>query len=300
MEEANKKDFKGFSMSMNMDYSNGYFDKNSTQMAGNCWIHAGINNMLQNPKGKEIINNLVYKNKENGSVTVYLPGAAEKGFPKPNGDGMYTYSEAKLLNSSFNISMGDGDYTAFILAINDFRAESQNRHDDGGKFDEFCEIVLGEDTGNTIVNGNESWCRETKIAFTNLKNLYKTALAGNFLDDETEKSYEKKLEKITSELELLKISEIEHPNERYNKIREKFEDKNFILFASVDNDTNLHGELENNDVFETISGHAYTILEMNEDSVVLEESNQPGERITYKVEDFMEIFTISILPLETV
>jgi hypothetical protein len=269
-------------------------------MAGNCWIHAGINNMLQNPKGKEIINNLIYKNTENGSVTVYLPGAAEKGFPKPNGDGMYTYSEAKLLNSSLNISMGDGDYTAFILAINDFRAESQNNYDDGGKFDEFCEIVLGEDTVSTMVSGNESWCQEMKIAFTNLKNLYKTALAGNFLDDETEKSYEKKLEKITSELELLKISEIENPNERYNKIREKFEDENFILYASVDNDTNLHGELENNNVFETISGHAYTILEMNEDSVVLEESNHPGERITYKIEDFMEIFTVFALQLETV
>lgn len=125
---------------------NGRFDNAALQMAGNCWAHAGINSSLETPIGKQYINNLVVKDKQKGIISILLPGAKEAGLPKPKGDGIYTYSENEIYNSTFSTSAGDGDYTAMMMAIEDFRQESTGNEKattDAGNAIEIFRLLFG-------------------------------------------------------------------------------------------------------------------------------------------------------------
>ena len=139
---------------------NGSFDNAALQMAGNCWAHAGINSTLKTPAGKQYVNNLVVKDKQKGTISVLLPGAKDAGLPKPKGDGIYTYSENEIYNSTFSTSAGDGDYTAMMLAIEDFRQESTGNEKattDAGNALEIFRLLFGKehsDKNTRIVPSN--------------------------------------------------------------------------------------------------------------------------------------------------
>ena len=281
-------------------YGNGYFDNKALQTSGSCWIHAGINNTLQSSKGRQYINNLVYKNKYDGSITVYLPGAAENGCPKPNGDGMYTYTKSDLQDAFNDSSFGDGDYTAFVLAIQDYRKEHKDEFREAGNFQEFCRIIYGS---NNVLTADINSCSSDS------KNLNRLSLS--FLRQEVN-SYEhgfmtkryndvdQYYQKLKKKLELSEISEISDTKERYSKIRELFNDNEYILYAGIDGDSGyefVSGKYENDRDFRTLSNHAYTILDMQENKVILEESNNPGVPITYSIEDFMNTFDVAVAEL---
>jgi len=103
-------------------YGNGQLDGNAVQMTGNCWAHAGLNAMRATARGREILANSIVK--KDGVTTVYLAGAKKLGLPKPNGDGLYSYSEKDLQAGMKTLSSGDGDYTAVMMALEDYRRQS--------------------------------------------------------------------------------------------------------------------------------------------------------------------------------
>ena len=262
-------------------FGNGSFDNKATQTNGSCWIHAGINNMLESPKGKEYINNLITKDPDTGNITVFLPGAKRDGLPKPNGDGKYVITERDILDNICDSSMGDGDYTAFILAIQRYRKElDPNDTHDGGNFYKFTSIIFEKPIVSAVNNLEDIEKFNNDYQYDiNQADLKLCEILG----DEPE-------EEVLLELELLSIYKIEDKRERYNKIREKFNNENFIINAST-------GELaqaidENNS--DILSNHAYTVLKMNDNNVWLEESNNPGSAIVVSVDDFMDIFKVSI------
>lgn len=127
---------------------NGKFDNPAEQMTGNCWAHAGINAMMQTEAGRSYLNNLIIKNNITGAISIYLPGAEKQELPKPNGDGIYTYTEEEIAKRVLNTSRGDGDYTAFMLAIEDFRKEvtnDANATSESGSISNFCNLIFGTD-----------------------------------------------------------------------------------------------------------------------------------------------------------
>ena len=125
---------------------NGKFDKPTYQTTGNCWAHAGINALISTEAGKVYLDKIIHKN-SNGTISVYLPGAKADGLPTPNGDGIYTYTEKTILDRYEDTSFGDGDYTALMLAIEDYRKEAQNDPNatsESGSLKEFRHLIFND------------------------------------------------------------------------------------------------------------------------------------------------------------
>ncbi len=129
-------------------FGNGKIDNAALQMTGNCWAHAGLNAMIATPQGREMINNLVTK--RDGVITVCLPEAAQNGLPKPNGDGIYTFTELDLLEGLTVQSVGDGDVTAVMLALEQYFEETgesanfEETRTSGNSVSRMFEILSGQ------------------------------------------------------------------------------------------------------------------------------------------------------------
>ena len=89
---------------------NGKFDKTATQTTGSCDVHGHVVATIQHEKGRKYMESLV-KVQEDGSEYVLLPGVNKQ----------YHYSKEELAKRSDNSSSGDGDMTAIVCAIEDYR-----------------------------------------------------------------------------------------------------------------------------------------------------------------------------------
>lgn len=123
-------------------------DNQAIQKTGNCWAHAAINALAANPVTREMLNNLISKNSY--VVSVKLQEAANKGLPKPKGDGIYSFSEADLTKGFKEQSLGDGDVTAIMMAVNQYfteigeNPERSSNNMDGNLTYRMLEILLGK------------------------------------------------------------------------------------------------------------------------------------------------------------
>lgn len=89
---------------------NGKFDKAAIQTTGSCDVHGHVVATIQHEKGRKYMESLV-KVQEDGSEYVFLPGVNKQ----------YHYSKEELAKRSDNTSSGDGDMTAIVCAIEDYR-----------------------------------------------------------------------------------------------------------------------------------------------------------------------------------
>lgn len=224
---------------------NGELSTNSTQQIGNCWLHGHINSIMQNEKGKEYLNKLISKDPKTGDITVFLPGAKEKGLPRPKGDGIYKYSEKDLLNRINNTTAGDGDYTALVCAVEDYIKQTSGNPDantNGGHNDDYSLLDI------------------EKIIF------------GNSFNFESEKV-------------------------NFDELKKKFNSKEIVIgaWSPKAKEGLIKGEIDGEEV-ELLDFHAFTVVEINDDNVVLMESNNPDKKIKVSKEAFskMKINTFNI------
>ena len=151
-----EQSFEDAGFNLEESLGDGKISEPAVQMTGNCWAHAGLNAFVATPKGQELINNLVTK--RNGVVSVRLPEAAERGLPKPNGDGVYTFTEQEILSGTTVQSVGDGDVTAVMLAIEKYfteigENESLEIRTNGNKPYRMFEILTGKKNDIYVVDG---------------------------------------------------------------------------------------------------------------------------------------------------
>ena len=150
-----EQSFEDAGFNLEESLGDGKISEPAVQMTGNCWAHAGLNAFVATPKGQELINNLVTK--RNGVVSVRLPEAAERGLPKPNGDGVYTFTEQEILSGTTVQSVGDGDVTAVMLAIEKYfteigENESLEIRTNGNKPYRMFEILTGKKNDIYVVD----------------------------------------------------------------------------------------------------------------------------------------------------
>lgn len=236
---------------------NGKIDNPAMQITGNCWAHSGINAMIAVPKGKEMINNLVTK--KDGVVSVCLPEAAKNGLPKPNGDGIYTFTEWDISRGLITQSAGDGDVTAVMLALDKYFEETGENHGGGNRMD-----------GNTSGRMFEILSGKKSESFSSIK----IPDGVGFTVGCKNSFFYSNLQKLISE------------------------GKGAVLCSlnggadGQTSDSTLVGrdhteQLKNGNPYIS-GGHAYAITKMDDDFVYLIESNQPDSIIKMPKEEFQE------------
>jgi hypothetical protein len=254
----------------------GYFNNNAMQMSGNCWIHAGINAMLEVPKTREYLNNLITKT-SNGNIAVYLPGAKRDNLPKPKGDGIFVYTPKDVSKAIKTESAGDGDYTALMLAIRDYRiaSGSENKTTEGGNLWDFSEIVYEKKPNIVIFADRKS------------KNSCEMAKWAQNKDASTND------EKIITNEEIELQSGLDDYNKMYKNIKKAFEANSYIFMVSISGknyDNLLLGKPVSVD---NDSGHALSIISMSDTEVLLKDSNYPNDPLRISAMDFVKVCRVT-------
>ena len=284
-------------------YGNGYFDNYAKQKTGNCWAHGCLNNMLSNDAGRQYLNNLVVKS--HGKISVYLPGAKDKNEPQPAGDGIYTYTEQEISKYYNRESMGDGDYTCFMMAITEYRRkhpdiDSQGNvynKSSGGHYENFINLVFGEDLKKEMP--------ETEVINLNYKNAYYLTyydLWNNYSNDSIVYDKEKRTE-LRMKLMHEKIQQ------RYERFVELYRKNDGFFSTSINYvPTDIDGNFLRTKVPVQIPGekepqflpfmtnHAYSILEVRDDCIIMQESNHPSYKFMVTPKQFITEFQIIHIP----
>lgn len=143
------------------DVGNGVFDKSAMQLTGNCWLLAGINALVHTDFGKQFLEKNIVKDNEKHIFAVHLQEAENNNLPKPKGDGIYVFSEKDVLeaqNDDGGLVSGEGDVTAFALAIESYLKESgknlkeeQENYQDGNINYRLFELVTGLNAPKTYL-----------------------------------------------------------------------------------------------------------------------------------------------------
>jgi len=255
-------------------FGNGKIDSPAMQMDGNCWAHAGLNAIAATPAGKEILNNLVTKRA--GVIAVRLPEAAQKGLPKPNGDGIYTFTEFDVANGTTTQSMGDGDVTAVMLAINKYFEEtgendgSENRTV-GGTATRMFEIISGQKAKSYAVMGNKMLIDGGSVEKVRIPEGVSHMM---YSDMPLENTHYSALQNMLNNSE----------GALYITFKESVVPEGDTNSAALDRDYN-----EDNSNSPYISRHhAYAVTKMDDEFVYLVESNNPNAVIKMPKDEFME------------
>lgn len=122
---------------------NGVIDEESWQIIGNCWAHSGGKSMATSEVGLEILNSHIKK--VEGGHLIYLGKAAKMGLPKDGTPGVYFISQEEVFKDGSIQSIGDGDFTAMLLAMKKYMEES------------------GEYTENTVESMGQSDIRKVLV-----------------------------------------------------------------------------------------------------------------------------------------
>lgn len=226
-------------------------DNKAIQKTGNCWAHAAINALAANPVTREMLNNLVSKNSY--VVSVKLQEAANKGLPKPKGDGIYSFSEGNLTIGFRDQSMGDGDVTAIMMAVSQY----------------FTEIGENPEMSSNNMNGNLSYRlleillgkkAELNLDYTISEGIKVSTITGNIW-------YFKNLEKMIMNKEgIAVVNFIEHANNQQDNP-----------------DVKLIGNAVLHD------GHSYAIMDIDKSCVYLRDSNHPEGIIKMGKKTFVDL-----------
>lgn len=240
-------------------FGDGKFNNNAKQMSGSCWIHGNVNAMIQTKKGREYLNNIIYKNHENGNISVYLKAAKDEGLPKGKKDGIFTFNEEEIANAAGLHSIGDGDYTALILAIDEFFKTTENPRDwrpgadYGGSDLHFYSLFFGKDVREKATVLIEPWRKvEDKDAKYN----------------EIRKYFEEEQGVISVSLP---------PSREY-------------IITDLDNEEGGFAAMLPED-------HAYAIKKMTDKYVYLTDSNHPEKPVKVSKNTFVECFIAALWEL---
>ena len=128
----------------NIDIGNGQFDKVATQKTELCWAHAGLKTLLLTEKGKELIENNRYYDKKTGVFAIHLQEAENNGFHK----GIYIITPEDIANEGGNLSTGEGDVTAYMIAIKKYFEEVRKNPELYEKMEKDKKSVRDVDLGN--------------------------------------------------------------------------------------------------------------------------------------------------------
>lgn len=168
---------------------NGKIDEVTIQETGNCWACAGLISLAGTPEGKAFLENNIKRDNKRHLTAVHLQGAENAGLPKPNGDGIYTFSDVEILKGQDEYAYGDGDITAYNLAIAQYRQDSskhplaKNRENylDGGSIQEAYEILTGLPSNE---NSGTIGVSSVSLDFDEIYNMIKDGKGAACLSDE--------------------------------------------------------------------------------------------------------------------
>lgn len=238
-------------------YGNGEFDHSSKQKDGSCWLHATLTSMRYSSKGLNFINSLIYRN-ENGNIACYIPEADAIDEGQKNTYGIYVYNKEEIGNAISTHSQGDGDYTAYIKACDDYLLR-------GGR-----EVGKGEVPGRgfEIITGLKS------IYYINTDNDIPHGVA--VTEGTSETNYEKMLE-------LFNAGNAAFTTGFKSTVRCLADDVKNVDYV----DPNNHDCVKEGKPFIS-TGHAYSVVGVEENYIYLEESNNPGMHIRISKEFFIK------------
>lgn len=128
-----------------VDLGNGKFDKSATQKTEVCWALASINSLLTSEKGKELLESNRYYDKNTGIFAIHLQEAEDCGLH----DGIYIITPDDIRAEGNNLAEGEGDATAYLIAIKRYFAEVKQNPEIAEKLDTKNHPVRDLDTGNT-------------------------------------------------------------------------------------------------------------------------------------------------------
>lgn len=271
-DEALEQSFNDAGVNLEDSLGDGKINKPSIQITGNCWAHAGLNAFAATPKGQELINNLVTK--RNGVVSVRLPEAAQKGLPKPNGDGIYTFTEHEILSGTTVQSVGDGDVTAVMLAIEKYFTE------------------IGENESSEIrTNGNKPY-RMFEILTGKKNDIYMVDDPYIFSDIEV-------LDGVSTTLYNEQSNKNNMGDAHYQVLKKYLQRGECAIYISFSSGTNPEHETSaesldlnyaksNNEQPYISDNHGYAVMKMDDGFVYLKESNDPKVIIKMPKEEFVK------------
>ena len=263
----------------NLDNSlgDGKINNPSVQITGNCWAHAGLSAFTATSKGQELINNLVTK--RNGVVSVYLPEAAQKGLPKPNGDGIYTITENEILTGMIEQSVGDGDVTAVMLAIEKYFTESGENEGsefrtNGNKPYRMFEILTGKKNEVYAIAGSYIHGEENGLSSIKVLDGVSTTLYNGQTNDNMEDAHYQLLQKLLAQGEgAVYITFSDGTNPENETSAESLD----LNYAKSDNKKPFISD-----------NHGYAVMKMDDEFVYLKESNNPKVIIKMPKEEFVK------------
>lgn len=123
-----------------VDIGNGKFDKTPKQMTNNCWAHSDLNSLLSVPKGRQLVESNYYRDESTGVIAVHLQEAEDFGFH----DGIFVVTPQEIVEARENISVGEGDVTAYMIAIKKYFEEAKAKPEINDK-----RFFIDYDKGNT-------------------------------------------------------------------------------------------------------------------------------------------------------
>lgn len=133
------------------DKGNGKIDRVAMQRTGNCWFHAELVALQSENFGKQFLENNFIKDEEKHLFAVHLLEAENKNLPKPNGDGIYVFTEAQVVRAQEGndaLSFGEGDITAYALAVEALQKETRLSNVEGDTGYRFYEMISGLEISN--------------------------------------------------------------------------------------------------------------------------------------------------------
>ena len=110
------------------DFGDGSINKPSTQETGNCWAQADLNALASTEKGGKLLSSHMYRDNEHGITVIHLQEAENNG-KGADGKGIYVITDDEIYEASKTLSSGDGDMTAYNVAILKYLQEIGEKQD---------------------------------------------------------------------------------------------------------------------------------------------------------------------------
>lgn len=127
-----------------IDLGNGKFDKIATQKNNICWALASINSLLTSEQGTKLLESNRCYDKKTGVYAIHLQEAEDKGFH----DGIYIITPEDILSEGSNLAEGEGDVTAYLIAIQRYFTEVNQNPEIANKMEAEKHTVRNLDNGN--------------------------------------------------------------------------------------------------------------------------------------------------------
>lgn len=127
-----------------IDLGNGEYDKPATQETELCWAHSGINVLDLTEEGKILLNSNKYYDKRTGVFAIHLQEAEDNGLH----GGIYVITPDELEMEGKSLSSGEGDVTAWMVAIKRYFDEMQQNPELMEKADKKGQLIMDVNEGN--------------------------------------------------------------------------------------------------------------------------------------------------------